>query len=112
MPRDQLLTTVRTALGRSSKQGIEAPPPVYLCVPEVDRRQRITDFRHKLELLAGKTECVNTVGAASTYVESVIAGRDAVASNSPFLDECGIPSLTGVRSKIYDPAALRAACSS
>jgi L-lactate dehydrogenase complex protein LldG len=111
MPRDQLLTKVRTALGRSSKQGIEAPPPVYLCVPEVDRRQRIADFRHKLELLAGKTECVNTVSAAAAYVEGVIAGRDAVASNSTFLEECGIPSLAGVRGKIHDPAALRDACS-
>ncbi len=78
---------------------------------DIGRQQRIAEFRHRLELLAGKTECVHSPQEAGDYVERVIAGRDAVASNSPFLADCGIPSRAGVRSGFSDPSALRQACS-
>jgi L-lactate dehydrogenase complex protein LldG len=38
----------------------------------------------------------------------VLDGRSAVASNAPFLRECGIVDLPGVRSGCTDGAALRA----
>jgi L-lactate dehydrogenase complex protein LldG len=105
MARDQMLHKVRTALGRSVGQPLEPPPPVDLRIPEMSVRQRIDSFCRRLELLAGKTACVTTFGEAAAYVEQVIAGRDAVASQAPFLDECGIRSLAGVQ------PALREACS-
>jgi L-lactate dehydrogenase complex protein LldG len=111
MARDQILHKVRTALGRSSGQVPEPPPPVDLRIPEVPQPERIAEFRHRLELLAGKTACVHTAREAAEYVESVVAGRDAVASNAPFLTECGILSLPGVRHGFTDPESLRTACS-
>ncbi len=111
MAREQLLSEVRTALGRSAGQAIEPPPPVDLRIPEANLEQRISDFRHRLELLAGKTACFRTRREAAEYVAGVIGGRDAVASNSKFLAECGIPEQAGVQSGVRDPAALRDACS-
>lgn len=111
MARDQLLHKVRTALGRSVGQPSAPPPPVDLRIPEMDVQERIGQFIQRLELLAGKCACVLTAREAAEYVEQVIAGRDAVASNAPFLTDCGIPSLAGVRSGFEDDAELRAACS-
>lgn len=110
MTRDYVLHKVRTALGRPVAQAPEPPPPVDLRVPVMDPEQRIAAFRRCLELLAGKTACVRTGGEAADYVRGVIAGRDAVASNAPFLAECGITQLDGVHSGFTDPAALRQAC--
>jgi L-lactate utilization protein LutC len=43
-------------------------------------------------------------------VAAMIEGKTAVASNSPFLAECGITSLPNVRSGIRDREELRAVC--
>jgi L-lactate utilization protein LutC len=43
-------------------------------------------------------------------VAAAIAGKTAVASNSPYLQECGITSLPGVRSGIRDVTELRDVC--
>lgn len=109
MDRDQLLHKVRTALGRAAGQIPDPLPPVDLRIPAMNLDERIAEFRHRLQLLAGKTACVRTAREAAEYVEGVIAGRDAVASSSPFLDECGIPPLAGVK-RFTDPAALRQGC--
>jgi len=111
MARDQVLHKVRTALGRSSGQAPDPPPPIGLRIPAMPLPERIAEFRRRLELLAGKTACVHTVRDAAEYVESVVAGRDAVASSAPFLAECGILSLAGVQHGFADPASLRDACS-
>jgi L-lactate dehydrogenase complex protein LldG len=110
MPRDYVLHKVRTALGRSVGQAPEPAPPPDLRIPEVSLEDRITDFRTKLELLAGRTEFVTSAADAADYVARVVDGRDAVASNAPFLAECGITALPGVRSGWTDGTALRAAC--
>ena len=44
------------------------------------------------------------------FVAAAIAGKTAVASNAPFLAECGITSLPGVRSGITDREELRELC--
>jgi L-lactate utilization protein LutC len=111
MARDQILHRVRTALGRSAGQAPEAPPDIRLTIPEMDRATRIAAFRRNLEALAGKTAHVDTPAEAAAYVAQVLAGRDAVTANAPFLDECGITKLEGVATGITDPAELRAACS-
>lgn len=112
MARDQVLHKVRTALGRSAGQPIDAAPPVDLRIPEMDIEERIVAFRHALELLAGKTACVRTRREAVEYVEGAMAGREAVASNSPYLAECGIAAIAGVQSGFAEAASLRAACAS
>lgn len=110
MPRDHILHKVRTALGRSVGQAPEPAPPPDLRVPEASLEDRIAEFRTRLELLAGKTEHVASRAEAADYVASLLDGRDAVASNAPFLRDCGIASLPGVRSGWTNGAELRAAC--
>lgn len=96
MARDHLLHKVRTALGRSAGQNPEPPPPVYLHVPEVALEDRVRMFRDQLELLAGQTTFVPSPRDAAAEVARILAGREAVVSNSPFLAACGITALPGV----------------
>jgi len=110
MSREHILHTVRTALGRSAGQAIAQPPPVRLRLPEVDLESRVTSMLSRVEALAGKTHRAATAEDARGYVSTVLAGRSAVASNAPFLRECGILSLPGVQSGFTDAAELRALC--
>jgi L-lactate utilization protein LutC len=110
MSRDAILTKVRAALGRSVGQPIAEPPPVRLRVTEVDTETRVAGMLRAVEALAGKTRRAATGADALAYVVAVLDGKTAVASNAPFLRECGIAGLAGVRSGFTDAAALRAVC--
>jgi L-lactate dehydrogenase complex protein LldG len=110
MARDYILHKVRTALGRSVGQPPESAPAVDLRIGAMSPAARIRTFCERLEQLAGKTAVVSSPEAAADYVARTLAGREAVASNAPFLRECGITSLSGVRSGYTDTAALRQAC--
>jgi L-lactate dehydrogenase complex protein LldG len=98
--RDHVLAKVRTALGRISGQ---APPPItppMLKIPQVAPENRVTDFIRHFENLAGKAFRVPNREAAKARVADLLESRTAVASNSPFLAECGITSLPGIQSGI------------
>lgn len=110
MQRDYVLHKVRTALGRSAGQGPGPAPEVRLRVPAVEMGDRVVSFCRSLEALAGKTHLALSGDAARNYVEAAIAGKTAVASNAPFLWECGITSLDGVRSGVTDREELRELC--
>lgn len=110
MSRDHILHKVRTALGRSAGQAAPDPPPPRIVIPEVDMEDRIKSARLRIETLAGKTERAATPAEARDLVAAAIAGKTAVASNAPYLRECGIPSLPGVRSGITDREELRDLC--
>ncbi len=110
MSRDYVLHKVRTALGRGAAQPAPPPPEVRLRIPDVDIETRIASFRSRLEALAGRTYRVETPAAARDTVAELIEGRTAVASNAPYLAECGITGLANVRSGILDRDELRAAC--
>jgi L-lactate dehydrogenase complex protein LldG len=112
MSRATILHRVRTALGRSEGQPIPEPPPVRLRIPEIERERRIASVRRAVEALAGKTHRAATPDDARECVATVLAGRSAVASNAPFLAECGITTLPGVRTGFADEPTLRAACAS
>jgi L-lactate utilization protein LutC len=111
MTRDHILHRIRTALGRSAGQAASPDvPPARLVVPEMDREARIRSFTARLEALGGKTLCAATRDEARALVAPAIEGKRAVASNAPFLAECGITSLPGVESGIADRERLRAVC--
>ena len=110
MSRDNILHKVRTALGRSAGQEAANLPPVRLRIPEVGLEERISVMRSRIEALAGVTDRVPDTAAARGYVAQTIVGRTAVASNSPFLAECGIPELPGVESGIRDVNVMRETC--
>ena len=112
MSRAAILHRIRTALGRSEGQPIPEPPPVRLRIPEVEHEQRIASVRRAVEALAGKTHRAATPREACDHAAAALAGRTAVASNAPFLAECGIAALPGVRTGFSNEAALRAACAS
>jgi L-lactate utilization protein LutC len=110
MAREPVLNKVRAALGRSPGQEIADPPPVRLRPVAVDLETRIAGMLRAVEALAGKTRRAVTGADARAYVDAVLDGRTAVASNAPFLRECGISDLPGVQSGFTDAAALRALC--
>jgi L-lactate utilization protein LutC len=110
MSRESILHRVRTALGRGAGQAIAEPPAVRIRLPEVDRETRIAGMLRSVEALAGKTHRAATAEDARVFVAAELAGRSAVASNAPFLEECGITALPGVRSGIFERDELRAAC--
>jgi L-lactate dehydrogenase complex protein LldG len=110
MSRETILHKVRTALGRSASQEPGSAPPPRLRLPELDEEARLRSFFRRIENLAGKTFRAATPEEARAYVERVLAGRPAVASNAPFLRECGVTALASVRTGFTDPEELRAAC--
>jgi L-lactate utilization protein LutC len=107
MARDHILHRIRTGLGRSAGEPAAAPPLVRLRIPDVEMEDRIATMRMRIETLAGKT--ARTLDPRAVVAEA-IAGKTAVASNSPYLVECGIASLPGVRSGIVDREELRDVC--
>ncbi len=110
MSRDNILHRVRTALGRSAGQAVADPPPVRLRVPQVEMEARIASVRTRVEALAGITYRAASPVEARTLVSAALAGKTAVASNAPFLAECGITELPGVRSGIANREELRELC--
>jgi L-lactate dehydrogenase complex protein LldG len=110
MSRDAILNKVRAALRRGAGQEIAEPPPVRLRVAEMDVETRVASLLRAVEALAGKTRRAATGEDARACVKAVLNGKTAVASNAPFLRECGIADLAGVRSGFTDAAALRALC--
>ncbi len=110
MSREIILESVRTALGRSAGQAPAAPPEVRLRIPETGVEERIEQFRRALEKLGGKFHVAASKQDARALVAGLIEGRTAVASNGPYLAECGITGLEGVRSGFTGEAELREAC--
>lgn len=110
MSRDAILHKVRTALGRSPGALPPPVPPPLLKPPDWNVGQRIDKFCAALEKLNGKAYKAESKEDARRYAETMLAGKRAVASNAPFLAECGIPSLPGVESGFTDRLKLREAC--
>lgn len=110
MSRENILHKVRTALGRSAGQPAPEPPTVRIIVPEIAMEDRIASMRMRIEALAGNTARAATPSEACALVAEAIEGRHAVASNSRYLAECGIPALPNVRSGITDRDELRELC--
>ena len=119
MSREHILHRVRTALGRSAGQPPGVAPPVRIRVPSDDATlsvaarvsARVSTMLARVEALAGKTYSAATPDDARAFIAAAIAGKTAVASNAPFLAECGISNLPGVRIGIADREQLRECCS-
>jgi L-lactate dehydrogenase complex protein LldG len=112
MSREGVLHRVRTALGRGAGDAVPAPPPVRLRVPEVEMEARIASFSARLRLLAGEVFRVPSLEDARATVAAAIEGKSAVASNAPYLAECGIGALEGVRGGVTSAEELRGLCAS
>ena len=104
--REEILGRVRDALGRKAGDAVPEPPPLRLVVPEMDAASRIVSFGERFEALNGKLRVVPSREAARAAVDEILNGREAIASNAPFLSECGLTARSGFR----DRAELKAAC--
>jgi len=108
--RDSILTSVRAALGRSAGQ-LPAPlPAARVIVPASDPRRNVDLFISSFEKLAGKVFQAASAREVSSVIADLLHGKRAVASNAPFLRECGIAQLPQVQSGFTDREKLRAAC--
>jgi L-lactate dehydrogenase complex protein LldG len=107
MSRDYILHRIRTALGRGAGQPVADPPPARIRVPQVSMEARVASMVERVRALAA--EAVESDDPRG-FVASAIAGKTAVASNAPFLAECGIAGLPGVRTGITDREELRELC--
>jgi L-lactate dehydrogenase complex protein LldG len=110
MPREFILHRTRTALGRSIGQPPGPVPPARLRIPETDLEARIASLFANIRNLAGKTHRASSPADARACVAALVGDRSAVASNAPFLRECGIADLPSVRSGIASQEELRALC--
>ena len=107
MSRDNILHKIRTALGRGAGQAVADPPPARIRIPQVPMEARIASLLERVQALAGESAVSDDPRG---FVARAIAGKTAVASNAPFLAECGITTLPGVRSGIRDREELRELC--
>ena len=107
MSRENILHRVRTGIGRGAADAPAPAPPVRLRIPEVNREERIASLLARVEALAAMA--VRSCDPAGVVAE-LIEGKTVVASNAPFLAECGVTALEGVRSGITDGEELRDLC--
>ncbi len=105
--RDSILHKIRTALGRGAGQAVADPPPVRIRIPQVPVEDRIASLLLRVQALAGEAVVSDDPRG---FVARAIAGKTAVASNAPFLAECGITGLPGVHSDVVDREELRELC--
>lgn len=108
--REHILHKVRAALGRTAGQAPAQSPAPRLRIPGWDYERRWAGFSAALERLGGKAVRVASAAEACQYVARLVRGKRAVASNAPFLAECGITSLPEVQSGFTQAAALKEAC--
>jgi len=76
----------------------------------MDLEERISTMLCRVEALAGKPRHARGLEEARAFVAEAMEHKTAVASNAPFLAECGITSLPGVRSGIANRDELRDRC--
>ena len=107
MSRDSILHKIRTALGRGAGQAVADPPLARIRIPQVPMETRIASLLERVRSLAGEAEVSDDPRG---FVARAIAGKTAVASNAPFLAECGITTLPGVHSGSRDREELRELC--
>lgn len=105
-----MLERVRKALGRAASHPAASLAAPLLQVSSEDPQLLPQIFGRNLEKLAGKCYIVENISEVRALALSLLAGRTAVASNSPFLHECGVPSLANVQSGFSDRDVLCAAC--
>lgn len=88
--REAILGRVRTALNRKEDERLHPIPPVRLSETHVTLEDRVASFCSALEKLAGKTFVAANPAGAVEYVRAVTGDQRVIASNSLFLQQCGL----------------------
>jgi len=112
--REEILGSIRTALKRAAGQPpvLEAAPlpAPTMRIPRSDRNLYVNLFVQSLEKLAGKAFVVRNNAAVVPALAELLANKNVVASNAPYLRECGITGLPQVHTGFMDRDELRVAC--
>ncbi len=108
--REAVLGNVRKALNRAAGLLPTTLAAPRLRIPLSDRNRYGTLFGENLEKLAGKCIFVKEPVDVVPVLAELLQGRTAVASNAPFLADCGVLGLPQVQSGFTDREALRAVC--
>lgn len=108
--RTAILGRIRSALGRKAGQAPPVLPVTTLRTRNLSTLERVELFVRQFEKLNGKPIRVRDRGEAAAAVRDLINGHTAVASNAPFLSECGITDLAGVQTGFTSCDELREAC--
>jgi L-lactate dehydrogenase complex protein LldG len=108
--RAAILGRIRTALQRTPGQAPPALPAAALRTRNLSGPECVELFVRQFEKLNGKAVRVRSRKEAAAVVHDLMNGHTAVASNTPFLRECGIADIPGVETGITSRDKLRAAC--
>jgi len=87
--REATLIAIRSAMKRSSGQGVPEPPVLDLSIPEVSLADRKLAFRKALEKLGGTVSEAAGIDAARSRASDIIGSRTTVASSASLVTECG-----------------------
>ena len=109
-PRESVLQKVRAALGRTPGQKPSPLPAPLLRAPQSDPEKNADLFVLRFEKLGGKAFRARSTSEVAAAVANLLAGKRAIASNAPFLQECGLLQLPNVESNITGREQLRTAC--
>ena len=99
--RTAILGRIRSALGRKAGQAPPVLPVTTLRTRNLSTLERVELFVRQFEKLNGKPIRVRDRGEAAAAVRDLINGHTAVASNAPFLSECGITDLAGRADRVH-----------
>jgi L-lactate dehydrogenase complex protein LldG len=105
--REDILNAIRAGLGRKP---FTPAPPALLRIRPAGAQERIASLLRCAGVLAAYTHHACSTDDAREYVTTALNGRTAIASNAPFLRECGIADLPNVQTGIVDRNELRAIC--
>jgi len=108
--REAALDNVRRALGRAAGQRMAPLAAPVLQIPLLDRNQFSSLFAGNFENLNGKSFLVSEPRAVVPALAELLKDKQVVASNAPYLVECGVTALPQVQAGFTDRDALRAAC--
>lgn len=108
--RAAVLDRIRAALGRKPGQQPPPLPSPLFTARNLTTPERVELFVQQFEKLNGKPVRVRSRSEAAAAVRDLMNGQTAVASNAPYLSECGITDLAGVQHGFTSRDDLRAAC--
>jgi L-lactate dehydrogenase complex protein LldG len=108
--RTDVLNRVHAALGRKPGQTPPALPATVLRPRNLPTPERVELFVQQFTKLNGKPVRVRGYAEAVSVVRDLMNGKTAVASNAPFLRECGITDIAGVQTGFTTRDELRTMC--